>query len=356
MSLFSNILLSCLFLFSFSGVSSAADKELVIPVMVGQTGASSTFGKGEIDAYVLAVEEWNERGGVNGKKVKLQVEDTQTDQKQIITAFHRLALNNPPVMLGPTWLDGFQAVIPVARRKAILLVTPSAAREAFATENKDWPVTFYHNSTLETEVLVSNLREQGHKRFALIYEQEPFAEMIRRLILQKVEEPIADIGVQAGEADFRAALTKLATKKPDVLLIFVWDENSLLSLLKQIRALLPEVSLATVHDGEGWLDKPSFQSALPQLTYSKFELADSTFDERFNKRFGYKPMLTASNAYDALNAVLQARKAGKNTALEIQDFLTNHTLDTVTFGKFKFQEDGNVPSRVVVIDYNSRSD
>lgn len=327
--------------------------ELVVPVMVGQTGASANFGKGEIDAYRLAVEEWNARGGVRGKKVSLKIEDTQTNQKQILTAFQHLALDNPPVIVGPTWLDGFQAIIPVARRKNILLVTPSAAQEAFSKENADWPVTFYHNSTLETKVLLDGLKKRGYKRFGIIYEQEPFAEMIRNLALKNLPDPLADIGVQAGDADFRAVLTKLRTKKPDALLVFVWNEQSLLSLLQQVRTLMPDVALATCHDGEGWLNNPTFKSALPQLTFSKFLVVDSSFEKRFEKRFGYKPMLTASNAYDAMNAVLSARAADKNSAQDIRDYLTSEELNTVTFGKFHFEADGNVPSKVVVIDRES---
>ena len=83
--------------------------ELTIPVLVGQTGASVNFGKQELDAYTLAVEEWNQAGGILGKTISLQVEDTQTSLKQIFTAFQRLILNKAPVILGPTWLDGFQA-------------------------------------------------------------------------------------------------------------------------------------------------------------------------------------------------------------------------------------------------------
>lgn len=37
-------------------------EELRIPAMIGQTGASATFGKGELDAYTLAIEEWNAGG------------------------------------------------------------------------------------------------------------------------------------------------------------------------------------------------------------------------------------------------------------------------------------------------------
>ncbi|MBN8550253.1 MAG: ABC transporter substrate-binding protein [Deltaproteobacteria bacterium] len=330
-------------------------EDFAVPLLVGQTGASASFGKGETDAYTLAIEEWNARGGLNGKTIVPSLEDTQTSQQQIVTAFHRVALGKPSVILGPTWLDGFQAVIPLARKQHILLVTPSAAREAFAPENASWPITFYHNSTVEIQTLLKSLKEKGFTRPALVYEEEPFAEMIRKLVTQTDTKLVADIGVQGGTTGFQSIITNLKSKKPDVLIVFVWDERSLLSLLQQIHVQMPALTLATVHDGEGWLANPAFRPNLPHLIHTQFVISDSTFKERFKKRFGYEPMLTASNAYDAMNAVLQAYASGLSNAEEIRKYLLSQTFKTATFGTFKFNPDGSVPSQVEVVEVESTS-
>ena len=350
---FSKVALLFALIFSFN-LALVRAEELRVPIMVGQTGASATFGKGELDAYTLATEEWNARGGVNGKKVVLEVEDTQTSQQKIVTAFHRFALNRPTAIVGPTWLDGFQAVIPLARKQQVLLLTPSAAREAFSVENSSWPITFYHNSTIEIKTLLEYLKDKGYERIALVYEQEPFAEMVRELVAKNVSNLVADIGVQGGTESFQSVVTNLRNKKPDVLIVFVWDERSLLTLQQQIRIQLPQLPLATVHDGEGWLQNPAFSANLPHLIHTKFVIADSTFGKRFEKRFGYQPMLTASNAYDTLNALLSAHAAGKSSAKDIREYLLTQPLETVTFGKFTFNADGSVPSKVTVVDFSAK--
>ncbi len=335
--------LSILFICTARGL--AAD--LVIPVMVGQTGGSAQFGKGELDAYTLASEEWNAKGGVNGRRVVLTVEDTQTNQQQIVTAFHRFAADNPAVILGPTWLDGFQAIIPLAEKKNILLVTPSAAHEVLTGENHSWPVTFYHNSTAEVTALLEILHTKGFKNVACIYEREPFAELLLKLMPPLSQE----IGVNSGETGFQSIITQLKKSKPEVLLIFVWDERSLLTLLQQLRSQFADVPLATIHDGEGWLNNPSFKRVLPQLIYTKFEMADASFSSRFKNRFGYLPILTASNAYDAINSVLTAVSSGATDAKSIQQYLLTKTFNTVTFGEFRFNSDGSVPSKVAVKEH-----
>jgi len=328
-------------------------EDLRIPVLVGQTGASATFGRNETDAYALAAQDWNDRGGVNGRRIVLQFEDTQTSAKQIVSAFQLHASRGASVILGPTWLDSFPAVIPIARKRGVLLVTPNAAIEAFTPLDRSWPVTFYHNSTTEVKVLLEGLRRRNLSRLALVYEQEPFAEMIRKLLIANDIDLVADIGVQAGESDFKSNLFKLREKKVDALIVFVWDERSLLALLQQVKIGLPNIQLATVHDGAGWIKNTAFSSVIPRLVYTRFTIADSSFERRFKEKFGYEPILTASNAYDALSAVLQALAAGATSGAAIREYLMTTELQTTTFGRFKFEADGSVPSRVEIVEYSS---
>ena len=343
---------SFILLFSLHAISSESfSEELHIPILVGQTGDSATFGKNETDAYTLAAEEWNSKGGVNGKKIILDFEDTQTVAKEVVTAFHRLSISKSPVVMGPTWLDGFPAVIPIARQNQCLLVTPSAVIEAFSKEDRNWPVTFYHNSTVEIRTLLEYLKQKKLMKIGLLYEQEPFSEMIRRIVLNESPNVVADIGVQAGEVDFETRLAKLKKSSPDVLLVFVWNQRSLLSLLGQLRIHLKDIPVATVHDGEGWLGMAAFNQVLPKIIHTKFEIADTQFTEKFVKRFSYEPILTASNAYDALNSVLTALSSGASSASDIRKYLTTTQLSSVTFGDFKFATDGSVPSKVVVIEH-----
>lgn len=334
-------------------LQSVASEELRIPVLVGQTGASQTFGRNETDGYTLAVEERNAKGGVNGKRVVLQFEDTETSARQVMSAFHLQVGKGAQVILGPTWLDSFAGVIPVARKRGVLLVTPSAAVEAFSKSDRTWPISFYQNSTVESKILVEGLRKKNLSKIALIYEQEPFAEMLRKLVLAEAPALVADIGVQAGESDFRAQLVKLRNQGVEAIVVFVWDQRSLLSLLQQIKTNLPAVSLATVHDGEGWLEDSAFKPFIPRLLFTRLVIADASFAKRFKARFGYVPILTASSAYDALNAVLAAFAAGATSGAACRDYLMNNQLESVTFGSFRFNQDGSVPSKFEAVDYDS---
>lgn len=332
------------FLIFLLSLSSRAD-EFKLPALIGQTGASSTFGKVELEGYTLAVEEWNAKhGGIDGKPVRLDVDDTRTNQNSILSGFHKFAAEGHKVILGPTWLDAMQGVIPVAKTKGVLLVTPSAEYRAFTSENS-WPITLYYNSESEARALVDHLASTNLKKVSVLYEQEPFAELFSRLVAEEGKDKVEfvdTVSVSAGETNFKALLPRLMSNKPEAFIILVWDESSLLALLKDLKRFTNATPLLTIHDGEGWLTKPDFKAEISQLTYPRFRIFDADFKNRFVKRFGHEVTLTGSNAYDAAWSVLSALKEGNRDAAAIRKFVTSTTLQTVTFGPINLKNEGRV--------------
>ena len=75
---------------------------------------------------------------------------------------------------------------------------------------------------------------------------------------------------------------------------------------------------------------------------------------KFEARFGYAPILAASNAYDALNSALSAFASGADSGAACREYLMSNQLPSVTFGAFRFGQDGSVPSIVDVVDYDSQ--
>jgi ABC-type branched-subunit amino acid transport system substrate-binding protein len=338
--------------------SSVVADEFKIPVLVGQTGASSTFGKVELDGYTLAVEAFNQKyGGIDGRQIALTVDDTRTDQATVVSSLQRLFSLGHKVVLGPTWLDGVaKGAIPVAKMKKALLVSPSAEFEAFPT-SEDGPITFYYHSRSEVSALLKGAAKRGLTRVSLIYEQEPFAELIKKLLVEMNHGSVSfvnEVGVQAGESDFKSILPRITKNSPQAYLVLVWDERSLLTLLQTLSLKGDKTPILTIHDGEGWLTKSEFAQHLPHLIYSRFVLKDKEFSRRFKERFGYEVHLTGSNAYDAMWSVLLALKDGARDAASIRSYLTQHELQTTTFGPAKLTSAGHfTSSEVEVIEHRS---
>ena len=68
-----------------------AEKEPVkIGVILPLTGEAATYGISDREGMLLAIEKINAEGGINGRKVRLIVEDSEGDPKGGISAFRKL--------------------------------------------------------------------------------------------------------------------------------------------------------------------------------------------------------------------------------------------------------------------------
>jgi branched-chain amino acid transport system substrate-binding protein len=100
------------------------------------TGFAAPFGVAELNGSTLAIEEFNRTSDIDGKKVKLVVEDTQSTNAQTLNAVRKvISIDKAKIVLGPTWLDSYQAALQMADREKVLLFTPSAAVAVFCPLN-----------------------------------------------------------------------------------------------------------------------------------------------------------------------------------------------------------------------------
>jgi branched-chain amino acid transport system substrate-binding protein len=323
--------------------------ELRIAGIFGLTGVSNPFGKGELDAVTLAVEEWNAKGGIAGKKLVLQAEDHHTEQMKVVSAFKKLVdVDGHTALLGPTWLDTFQSIIPLAERKQILLLTPSAAVESFerAAKTQPFALSTYFRTRNEIKVLLDHLASQGKKKVVAAYDQDPYFQLLKRLINETAPECGVEIvqsdDFQMGETDFRTYLARLRKSQPQAILFMQQREETVLSFFRQRRELFPESYVAGIHDLEGFLQNDQMKALAGDIDFTYFKIADPGFSKRFETRFGYAPILTASNAYDAANMLFEALNKGAKNGVEIRDYLLSNEFQTVTFGATKFAPDGSM--------------
>jgi branched-chain amino acid transport system substrate-binding protein len=114
--------------------------------------------------------------------------------------------------------------------------------------------------------------------------------------------------------DFNAILTKIKSKKPDVIAYAGMDAQGG-PMLKQIKQLGIEARFLT---GDGGCtpellklagDAVSDKAFCSQAGLPLDQLADKTFATRFKKRFGVDVQLYAPYVYDAAAALIEAMKA-----------------------------------------------
>ena len=68
------------------------ENNIKIGAVLALTGAASEWGQNQKNGMELAVKELNDIGGIDGKKVRLYVEDNMSESKSAINGFNKLII------------------------------------------------------------------------------------------------------------------------------------------------------------------------------------------------------------------------------------------------------------------------
>jgi len=146
------------------------------------SGPLAGFGKQVRMGMLLAVDELNEQGGVNGRKISLKVEDSGYDPKRAVLAAQKL-VNQDKIfaMIGHIGTAQNLAAMPVQFSKNVINFFPvTAAREMFDPFHPlkySFAATYYDQIRLSTAKLV---KDQNLKKICTIYQDDEFGLEILR--------------------------------------------------------------------------------------------------------------------------------------------------------------------------------
>lgn len=201
----------------------ARAQTIELGAMLPLTGPGSVIGGLERDGIQFAVDQANEKGGIDGHKIEMIVQDHQAKPYQDVLDFNSMADLNHVVAVLCSYSGPTLAVAPIAARKKILLINSGAQADNLAHASP------YLLNTLpmigdEVGVLAHYLvRMRGLKTAAILYENDSagisgrddfvtaFAKAGGKIV---ATEPAA-----FGDTNFRPNLLKLAAVKPDVLFV-----------------------------------------------------------------------------------------------------------------------------------------
>ena len=120
---------------SSSGAKASGDS-ITIGTVTTNSGTAAAYGEAEVKGFELAVSEINAKGGINGKKVKLESMDDKGDATEASNAYNKLAGdNNVLAVAGPTISATTAAVAPLADQSKLVTIAPAATSDSIETGN-----------------------------------------------------------------------------------------------------------------------------------------------------------------------------------------------------------------------------
>ena len=309
----SALLLSCL----LAGTAQAAD--LKIGVAEALTGGGAQYGVPIRNGFQLAADEINAKGGINGNKIQLVIEDEQGKKEEAINVFKKLIFQDKVLMIfGPTLSNSMFAAGTVANGAKVV---------AFGTSNTANGITdigpyIFRNSVMESDVLpttvASAVKHYKLKTVAVIYgNDDAFTksgyDVFKQVLAdQKIPVTTTETYVK-GDVDFKAQLTKIKGTNPDAVVCSCLAEEAA-NIMLQARGLglkvpfiggngfnSPKLFEISKLAGEGTFVGSPWANSNPAP-------ANKAFVAAYQKKYGVEPNQFAAQAYDALNIAAAALK------------------------------------------------
>ena len=189
MKLKTTLTLSALALLAFAATAQKAPppqgvskNEILLGSIQDLSGPIAGFGKQVRAGMVLRVDEINEQGGINGRKVKLIVEDSAYDPKKAVLAAQKLVNQDKIfIMVGHIGTAQNNAAMPVQFEKNVINFFPvTAAREMYEPFNRlkySFAATYFDQMRGAVPKLV---KEKGAKKVCTMYQDDEFGlEVVR---------------------------------------------------------------------------------------------------------------------------------------------------------------------------------
>ena len=218
-----------------------SDEPFVIGAMDALTGVAESYGNPIQQAKLLAVEEINAAGGINGRMLEIVFEDSKCAAADSITAYNKLTdVDGVKIILGTTCSGAMLGAAPLAEREGVILLSASATSPDIATAGDYIFRTAINDLQLGIDI-GNTMWVDGVRNLATITESTDYAEGARRTSVARFEELggtlVASEAYATETIDFRSQVTKLINENPDAILLTAQGEVSGGTIMKQAREL-----------------------------------------------------------------------------------------------------------------------
>lgn len=320
------------------------------------TGDQSKMGIDLRNGVELAVQEWNEKGGVLGKKIQLVPGDDQADPKQAVSIANKFINQKVNAVVGH-WNSNCSINASTYYDTAkIVAISPASTNPRLTRQG--YKTVFRVCGTDDQQGGVAAefvLRTMKPKRVAVLHDTTTYgkglADFFKQVIEKKTQVVFYD-GIQTKDPDYKAVLTLIKDKAPDVYFFGgVYPEAG--RLVRQAKEVGMHIPMIT---GDGVYD-PTFIEIAGKAadgTYVTFGKdpsglpAAKAFNEKYTKKYG-APGPYSIYAYDAANIILAAfQKSGTTDGLTVADYITKNRFPGA-FGDISFDSNGDVTKAPYVV-------
>lgn len=345
------------------GKSVEALDEITLAFVGPQTGDNAEYGKSMKIAAQIAIDEWNEKGGVIGKTVRLIDYDDANSSEQAASIAEKIVGDaSVRAVLGHFSSGVAMTAGEVFQESGIALVNGSAAHMDYA---KIGDCIFRNNAiyTTDANTMLQIVEYLGIEKFGILNPNSDagisvtsaIEDMMERYGDRYAPELVLAELYEDGTVDFTATVAKFqqagvqavyssgayAQTAPFIQQYRAKDQD--VKFIMSAACFSQEFLELAGDSAEGVVIGTSF-------FYGSQDEHIKDFSEKFTKEYGSNPSTFAAQIYDATYAVLYAIENGDSAErASVVKNLAESGFQGVT-GKITFDDEGNCPKEQVLLE------
>jgi len=139
-----------------------------------------------MDAMLLAADEINTWGGINGRKIKFIIENSKTNREEGKKAFNRIEASHHPVLYVSTTSSVSMALAPLAEKNEVILVGLVVKTPAL-TKQRKWVYRYFASAECDIPPILYILSDLKAKKLGILYQNDEFGRSVFELLKEEFE-------------------------------------------------------------------------------------------------------------------------------------------------------------------------
>ena len=346
---------------SATAAGTAIGDSVKIGINLEETGATGAYGSVEQRGALLAIEEINKAGGVDGKKFETFDYDNKSETTEATSVATKLTSKDKVnVMIGPATSGATAAAVKIADQAGVPLITPSASQDGLTKGHDSLFVTIFQDS-FQGKILAKYANDNLNAKKVILYTDNgsDYAKGIAKAFREAYKgEIVADETFTAGDTDFQASLTKLKGKEFDAIVIpgYYTEAGKIINQARGMGIDKPILG-PDGFNSEALVEQATAERANQIYYVTGFsttgDVTDKTkkFLEAYKAKYNEEPSMFAALAYDSVYMAAEAAKGAK-TSIELRDNLAKlKDFEGVT-GKMTIDADHNTEKSALMVTMN----
>ena len=332
-----------------------------VGAIFSSTGVAGDYGKKSVEGVVLATELINSRGGINGKKINLFVEDAKSSNKDAISAYQKLVdYNGVHYIIGDVYSSTTKVVIENLS-KDVVLFAPGASNPDLVNISENF-LRNWTSDDFDGFAMSKIIQEHRITTISVLTQQNDYTMALMNAFVKDYKTEgriVSDEGLfTEDQKSFRELLMNL--KRKDVKAIY------LIGMSKQVGQILKEskeigfmpqwFTNLTVNTEDC---KQIAGSAINGVIFSE-PFVDRTSDnwkefyDEYKVKFNKEPDTTSAHSFDALNILALAfNNTNYHNIEEVTKYINNlHDYQGVS-GNTTFDGKGGVLKDIEVLQFQN---